>query len=94
MGILGSSLDWDKSADQLPANGFGAACWAANMNVPGMLRIAASSTVIMNPSRALDTAEPHLADSIERCRKYWRRSMRLERAPQPKARTTKRVGSN
>jgi len=61
--ILGSSLDCDKSADQLPMNGLLAAsrCWVAGMSAQAMLRIVASSTVGMNPSSALDTAEPHLA---------------------------------
>src|SRR5262245_1395870 len=64
-GSLGSSLDCDKSADQLPTNGLLAACWScgwiANVNAPAVLRIAASSTVGMKPSGDLDTAVPRLA---------------------------------
>src|SRR5262245_3211015 len=60
MGNLGSSLDCDKSADQLPTNGLLAACWsrcwAANTKTPAMLMIVARSTVVMNPSSVLDTA--------------------------------------
>ena len=62
MGILGSSLDCDKSADQIPTNGLlaacGSRCWAANMDAPATLRIVVSSIVVMNPSSGLDTAEP------------------------------------
>jgi len=55
-GNLGSSLDCDKSADQLPTNGLLAACWScwvANTNAPAMLRIVASSTVVTNPLQRL-----------------------------------------
>src|SRR5262245_19013143 len=63
-GSLGSSLDCDKSADQLPTHALWAACWSRcsvpNPSAPAMLRIVASSSVVMSPSSALDTAEPHL----------------------------------